>query len=261
MKEIVAPEAAISMAVDASDSHVGGVLQQLENSSWRPLAFFSQKLTPTQAQYSTFDRELFAAYSAVRHFWFLLEGRKFRLITDHKSLVAAMQRTTPPWSDRQQWHLSFLSEFTSDLRHASGHTNVVADALSRPPPFLNCQPSPYHFRPTSTPATQLLSHYRQPSAPLPSRRLPAWCRRCRPPPSSPSTLPPSQLPKKDGQTSSLCRRHPPYASSPGQWGRRDISTGVRSLHDVHHPGVRATTRLVKAAFCWPKMGKDITAFA
>jgi hypothetical protein len=133
--------------------------------------------------------------------------------------------------------------------------------LCPPPLFLNRQPSPYRFRPTSTPATQLLSHYRQPSAPLPSPRLPARRRRCRPPPSSPSTLPPSQLPKKDGQTSSSCRRHPPYASSPGQWGRRDISTGVRSLHDVHHPGMRATTTLVKAAFCWPKMGKDITAFA
>jgi hypothetical protein len=83
--------ATISLAVDASDSHVGGVLQQLENRAWWPLAFFSQKLTPTQAQYSTFDRELFAAYSAVRHFRFLLEGRKFRLITDHKSLVAVMQ--------------------------------------------------------------------------------------------------------------------------------------------------------------------------
>jgi hypothetical protein len=30
---------------------------------------------------------------------------------------------------------------------------------------------------------------------------------------------------------------------------------------VHHPGVRATTRLVKASFCWPKMGRDIAAAA
>jgi transposase InsO family protein len=38
-------------------------------------------------------------------------------------------------------------------------------------------------------------------------------------------------------------------------------TVIRSLHEVHHPGVRATTRLVKASFCWPKMGKDIAAAA
>jgi hypothetical protein len=45
-----------------------------------------------------------------------------------------MTRVTPPWSARQQRHLSFLAEFTSDLRHTSGHANVVADALSCPPP-------------------------------------------------------------------------------------------------------------------------------
>jgi hypothetical protein len=129
-----APGATISLAVDPSDSHVGGVLQQLENRAWHPLTFFSQKLTPTQARYSTFDRELIAAYSAVWHFRFLLEGRKFRIITDHKPLASAKERTTPPWSARQQRHLSFLAEFTSDLKYTSGCSNIVADALSRQPP-------------------------------------------------------------------------------------------------------------------------------
>ena len=55
----------------------------------------------------------------------------------------------------------------------------------------------------------------------------------------------------------------------------DISTGVfrpfvpaafrtaviRSIHEVHHPGVKATTRLVSASFCWPHMGRDIAAAA
>jgi hypothetical protein len=43
-----APGATLLLAVDASDSHVGGVLQQLENRAWRPLEFFSQKLSPTR---------------------------------------------------------------------------------------------------------------------------------------------------------------------------------------------------------------------
>jgi hypothetical protein len=128
-----APGATLALAVDASDSHVGGVLQQLENRAWRPLAFFSQKLTPTQVRYSTFDRELLVAYSSMRHFRFLLEGRKFRILTDHKPLVSAMTRVSPPWSNRQQRHLSFLAEFTSHLSHTSGSSNVVADTLSRPP--------------------------------------------------------------------------------------------------------------------------------
>ncbi len=36
-----APGAPISLAVDASDSHVGGVLQQFQQKGWSPLAFFS----------------------------------------------------------------------------------------------------------------------------------------------------------------------------------------------------------------------------
>ena len=38
-----------------------------------------------------------------------------------------------PWTARQSRHLSYLAEFTSDIRHISGVDNVVADTLSRPP--------------------------------------------------------------------------------------------------------------------------------
>ena len=67
------PGAVISLAVDASDTHVGGVLQQLTQGSWMPLAFFSRKLSSTELKYSTFDRELLAAFAAIRHFRFVLE--------------------------------------------------------------------------------------------------------------------------------------------------------------------------------------------
>ncbi len=61
------PQASVSLAVDASESHVGAVLQQAEGTHWRPLAFFSKKLEAAQSKYSAFDRELLAAYLAVRH--------------------------------------------------------------------------------------------------------------------------------------------------------------------------------------------------
>ena len=48
-----------------------------------PLGFFSKKLDSTQINYSAFDRELLAAFSAVRHFRFQVEGRPFQLWTDH----------------------------------------------------------------------------------------------------------------------------------------------------------------------------------
>jgi hypothetical protein len=111
-----APNAVLSLATDASDTHVGGVLQQLNGGRWQPLASYSKKLSGAGTRYSTFDRELLAAFNTVRHFRFLLEGRRFRLLTDHKPLVTSLFRTTPPWSACQQRHLSFIAKFTSDIR-------------------------------------------------------------------------------------------------------------------------------------------------
>jgi RNase H-like domain found in reverse transcriptase len=64
------PAAVLALATDASDYHVGGVLQQQVGKNWQPLAFFSKKLTPTQQRYSMFDRELLAAFLALQHFRF-----------------------------------------------------------------------------------------------------------------------------------------------------------------------------------------------
>ena len=71
-------EAELSLAVDASNHHVGAALQQRSpGGEWQPLSFFSRKLTNTETRYSSFDRELLAVVVALHHFWFLLEGRKF----------------------------------------------------------------------------------------------------------------------------------------------------------------------------------------
>ena len=124
-----APGSALSVAVDASESHVGAVFQQQMRGEWFPLSFYSRKLNDAERKYSAFDRELLAAYSAICHFRFMLKGRSF---TDHKPLTFAISRTSPPWSACQQHHLSYISEFTSNIIHIPGAENCVADALSRP---------------------------------------------------------------------------------------------------------------------------------
>ena len=103
---------------------------------WKRLAassFLFKKAVSGGGQILHIRRELLAVFLTIRHFRFLLEGRQFTLLTDHKPLVASMTRVTPPQSARQQRHLAFVSEFTTDLRHTPGSDNVVADALSRPP--------------------------------------------------------------------------------------------------------------------------------
>ncbi|KAK3791509.1 hypothetical protein RRG08_061523 [Elysia crispata] len=68
------PKSEMRLSTDASDSAIGAVLSQKHHGMWRPIAFFSRKLTSTQSRYSTFDQELLAIYSAIQHFRFFLEG-------------------------------------------------------------------------------------------------------------------------------------------------------------------------------------------
>ena len=43
-----------------------------------------------------------------------------------------MSKSSEPWSNSQQRQLTYISEFTTDIRHVQGKDNYVADALSRP---------------------------------------------------------------------------------------------------------------------------------
>ena len=90
------PSAEVSLVTDASNTHVGAALQQKESGGWRPLAFFSAKLSATQQRYSAFDRELLGVFLALCYFRFQLEGRKFHILTDHLPLVSALSRVPPP---------------------------------------------------------------------------------------------------------------------------------------------------------------------
>jgi RNase H-like domain found in reverse transcriptase len=127
-----APHAQLALVTDALDSHVGAVLQLQEGRAWRLQSFFLQKLSPAQSQYLNFYWELTAVFAALRHFRFVLEGRQFHIVTDHKPLMATFGCSSPPWSARQKRQLAFITEFTTDVRHTPGASNPVADALSRP---------------------------------------------------------------------------------------------------------------------------------
>jgi hypothetical protein len=280
----------------------------VQGRAWQPLAFFSKKLSPTQATYSTFDRELLAAFSEVRHFRFLLEGRRFRILTDHKPLVAAMSRVSPPWSARQRRQMAYLAEFTADFRHTPGATNVVAYALSRPPG------PPPHGDPHTAGASQL-----NPAAPRRregSRRraalwgaksavesdahLPGRCRSGIESSTGPASLtsrPPSaaSLPAvAAAQPLDFAALVAAQLSCPDVASMRastalsivskpmgehqllgDVSRGkfrlllppqfrsaaFHSLHNIAHPGIRASCRLVSSRFYWPHLSKQVAALA
>ena len=121
----------VCIVADASDIAVGAALQQETDGMWQPIAFFSRKFDKTEKRYSAFDRELFAAYSAIRHFRHFVDGRKFSLLSDHKPFVHAFYSRSDPIIPRRSRQMSYISEFTNDVRHIKGEQNLVADALSR----------------------------------------------------------------------------------------------------------------------------------
>jgi len=61
-----------------------------------------------------------------------VEGREFHVLTDHKPLTFALLGTTDR-SPRQTRHLSFIAEFTTDVRHINVAANIVlTHFLGRP---------------------------------------------------------------------------------------------------------------------------------
>lgn len=119
------------VVTDASSRAMGAALEQRESNSWKPLAFFSRKLSTAQQKYSAYDRELLAVYESIKYFRHFLEGRAFKVLTDHKSLMYAFKQRSDKASPRQLGQLSFIAQFTTDIEYLPGVDNVVADSLSR----------------------------------------------------------------------------------------------------------------------------------
>jgi hypothetical protein len=96
----------------------------------KPLGFFSKKLEPVK--YSTFDRELLACLFGIRLFHYMLVGRAFTIYTSQSRSLPPSTTLPTPWTARQCRQLAYVAEYTSDIRHILGASNVVADALFHP---------------------------------------------------------------------------------------------------------------------------------
>ena len=262
---------------------VGAVLAQGDHHE--PLGFFSKKLSPAEQKYSAFDKELLAIYLAIRHFRPHLDGRHFPVFTDHKPLCGAIVSSAER-SPRQTRHLSFISEFTTDLRHLSGSQNVVADTLSRPSDAVIASDrdaavqavrhisSVSSLQPTAPSAASV--DMRRPTAaavapvgaaPAPVAPLPGDIARtqlnCKEEMQAyydnsslklqllPSSSEPGALPLLCDLGHGLCRPVVPRCLVP------DV---LKFYHGISHTGGKATLRLIRSRFVWAKMSTDCLAF-
>ena len=91
----------------------------------------SNKHNPVEAKYSAYDGELLAVYKAIKRFRYFIEGRCFRIFTDHKPLVTTFVNNKQSYTPRQLPYMDYIGQFTTDIRHIKGTNNTPADAVSR----------------------------------------------------------------------------------------------------------------------------------
>ena len=60
----------------------------------------------------------------------MLEGQDLTVYTDHKPLVYMFIKNVKFQLDRRIRHISFIQQFTSNIKYIKGDSNIVADALS-----------------------------------------------------------------------------------------------------------------------------------
>ena len=226
----------LAIMVDASDFAMGATLQQQEEGAWKPLAFFTKSLSSAQRKYSAYDRELLAIYSAIKQFRHAVEGRPFVVYTDHKPITFAFRQKPEKCTPRQFRYLDLIGQYTTDIRHVNGKDNEVADALSRIEEISTSLNYEELARSQSTDRElkQLLT-------------------------ASDSSL---QLKKvkpigSDAEvycdvSTDTCR---PFLTAPFRRQAYD------KIHNLAHPGIKTTTKLVKQRFVWPSIDRDCREWA
>lgn len=244
--------ARLAIFTDASDVAMGASLNQLVNSFWEPLGFFSRKFTKSQKgeRWSPYTRELLGIKEAIKYFRHQVEGREFTVFTDHKPITHAFDRPHHDALDKTIRDLNYISQFTRDIRHVYGADNVVADALSRIEAIAADDYSDLIEAQQSDPELQQLiadpgSHSLElqylPVTTLQSVR-----------PTRSTVLPPTA---PHIWVDTKVRPARPFVP---ESLRRKIFADV---HNISHPGAKATLRLIQSRYVWPGMKKQVKDWA
>ena len=105
--------------------------QQQEDRKWKPVAFISHALNPTQRNYEIYDKELLAIMTALDEWRQYLLGAKqeFEIFMAHKNLEYF--RKLQKLNRRQARWVTEMQEFHFALHHKPGKQMTKADFLSR----------------------------------------------------------------------------------------------------------------------------------
>ncbi|KAI5738876.1 hypothetical protein M8J77_012169 [Diaphorina citri] len=161
----------------------------------------------------------------------MIEGRVFTIYTDHKPLTFAFLQKPEKCSPRQFRHLDFIAQFFTDIQYVPGSQNVVADALSR----VDAIHATLDYKSLAT------SQQTDEELKVPLQGT-----------DSGLHLKLLQMPESDVHiycdVSTPTAR--PFISRPFR------RTAFNSIHQLSHPGVNTTVKLIKERYVWPSISKD-----
>jgi hypothetical protein len=110
---------------DASGIRIDCVLQQ----EGKPIAYFSEKLSGSSLNYSTYDKELYALVRVLETWQYYLWLKEFVIHSDHESLKH-IRGQAKLYKCHAKW-VEFIETFPYIIKHKKGKENIIADALSR----------------------------------------------------------------------------------------------------------------------------------
>uniref|UniRef100_A0A0N4W5J5 RNA-directed DNA polymerase n=1 Tax=Haemonchus placei TaxID=6290 RepID=A0A0N4W5J5_HAEPC len=129
------PSKEIVIAADASEYRLGAVMShRLSDGTKKAIHHASRSLTAAERNYGQVEKEALAITFALQKFHRYIYGRHFKLLTDHKPLLAILgsKRGVPVYTANrlQRWALIVKNYgFTIEYRHTTNFGQ--ADALSR----------------------------------------------------------------------------------------------------------------------------------
>ena len=157
----------------------------------------------------------------------MIEGRNVAIFTDHKPLVSTFKKQGELKSDRQQRHLSLVTELINEMHFIKGDQNVVADCLSRP---------------TNAVSVDVCDLPAIASAQLEDSEIEDYSHR----------LKSYQIGKNCNILCDDSLSHPrPFV--PVNMRKSIFS----SLHNLAHPGIKGSQNLIKTRYFWPNIDKEI----
>lgn len=128
------PNRDTKVSADASSYGLGGVLLQMWEEGWRPVAYASRSLSPMEQRYAQVEKEALALTWACEHFRDFLIGKHFCLETDHKPLISLLGgQALDLLPSRIQHFRMRLMRYMYDIQYAPGKSLWTADTLSRSP--------------------------------------------------------------------------------------------------------------------------------